>query len=164
MSKSKTLQDLFFDTLKDFAEKKILSALPKMAKAAHSDELRAAFEKHHLYSDMISARQRDHNGGRPKLVDWTFAMRGRAALDLGFLHIILSELAPEIADNPERPRATNAAAQSEYARLTGADGGNGAVFAHRPHLRADFYVFRRNGLFAFISELFACEPELAGGL
>ncbi|MCS3447257.1 MULTISPECIES: YciE/YciF ferroxidase family protein [Bradyrhizobium] len=48
MSKNKTLQDLFHDTLKDiyFAEKKILSALPKMAKAAKSDELRAAFEKH----------------------------------------------------------------------------------------------------------------------
>src|ERR1700750_2767569 len=48
MSKTKTLQDLFHDTLKDiyFAEKKILGALPKMAKAAESDELRAAFEKH----------------------------------------------------------------------------------------------------------------------
>ena len=42
-----------------------------------------------------------------------------AAVDLGFLHVILSELAPEIADNPERPRATNAAAQSEYAQLAG---------------------------------------------
>ena len=48
MAKEKTLQDLFHDTLKDiyFAEKKILTALPKMAKAANSDELRAAFEKH----------------------------------------------------------------------------------------------------------------------
>lgn len=48
MSKEKNLKELFHDTLKDiyFAEKKILSALPKMAKAAHSDELRAAFEKH----------------------------------------------------------------------------------------------------------------------
>ena len=55
----------------------------------------------------------------PKLVDWTFAMRAPAAVDLGFLHVILSELAPEIADNPDRPRATNAAAQSEYARLAG---------------------------------------------
>ena len=55
----------------------------------------------------------------PKLVDWAGAMRAPAALDLGFLHVILSELAPEIADNPERPRATNAAAQSEYARLAG---------------------------------------------
>jgi ferritin-like metal-binding protein YciE len=45
----KKLDDLFHDTLKDiyFAEKKILTALPKMAKAAQSEELRAAFEKHH---------------------------------------------------------------------------------------------------------------------
>jgi ferritin-like metal-binding protein YciE len=44
----KTLHDLFHDTLKDiyYAEKKILGALPKMAKAAESDELKAAFEKH----------------------------------------------------------------------------------------------------------------------
>ena len=44
----KQLGDLFRDTLKDiyFAEKKILVALPKMAKAAHSPELKKAFEKH----------------------------------------------------------------------------------------------------------------------
>jgi ferritin-like metal-binding protein YciE len=44
----KTLNDLFEDGVKDmyFAEKKILTALPKMAKAAQSDQLKAAFEKH----------------------------------------------------------------------------------------------------------------------
>lgn len=44
----KTLDDLFHDTLKDiyYAERKILSALPKMAKAAQSEELKAAFQKH----------------------------------------------------------------------------------------------------------------------
>ena len=48
MKQPKQLDALFHDTLKDiyFAEKKILGALPKMAKAAQSDELRAAFEKH----------------------------------------------------------------------------------------------------------------------
>src|SRR5690242_21928731 len=48
MAKEKTLQDLFHDTRKDiyFAEKKILTALPKMAKAAQSEDLKAAFEKH----------------------------------------------------------------------------------------------------------------------
>ena len=48
MAKEKTLQDLFHDTLKNiyFAEKKILTALPKMAKAANSEKLRAAFERH----------------------------------------------------------------------------------------------------------------------
>ena len=46
--KQKTLDDLFHETLKDiyYAEKKILTALPKMAKAAQSEELQAAFEKH----------------------------------------------------------------------------------------------------------------------
>jgi ferritin-like metal-binding protein YciE len=48
-AKDKDLNDLFLDTLKDiyFAEKQILRALPKMAKAASSDKLRAAFEKHY---------------------------------------------------------------------------------------------------------------------
>jgi ferritin-like metal-binding protein YciE len=46
--KEKTLDDLFTDTLKDiyYAENKILKALPKMAKAAQSDELKKAFQKH----------------------------------------------------------------------------------------------------------------------
>ena len=46
--KDKGLDDLFLDTLKDiyFAEKKILTALPKMAKAAQSADLRGAFQKH----------------------------------------------------------------------------------------------------------------------
>ena len=45
---TKTLDNLFLDTLKDvyYAEKKILRALPKMAKAANAQELAAAFEKH----------------------------------------------------------------------------------------------------------------------
>ena len=44
----KTLDDLFEDTLKDiyFAEKQIVKALPKMAKAAQSPQLKAGFEKH----------------------------------------------------------------------------------------------------------------------
>ena len=50
---SKKLDNLFHDTLKDiyFAEKKILTALPKMAKAAQNDNLRAAFEKHHAQTE-----------------------------------------------------------------------------------------------------------------
>src|ERR1700750_2879908 len=45
----KDLNDLFLDTLKDiyYAEKQIYKSLPKMAKAANSDQLRQAFEKHH---------------------------------------------------------------------------------------------------------------------
>jgi ferritin-like metal-binding protein YciE len=46
--KEKMLEDLFHETLKDiyYAEKKILTALPKLAKAAQSEDLQAAFEKH----------------------------------------------------------------------------------------------------------------------
>lgn len=46
--KAKLLEDLFYDTLKDiyYAEKKISKTLPKMAKAAQSPDLKAAFEKH----------------------------------------------------------------------------------------------------------------------
>jgi len=44
----KQLDDLFLDTLKDiyYAERQILKTLPKMAKAATSEELRAGFEHH----------------------------------------------------------------------------------------------------------------------
>jgi len=59
MAKSpKRLDELFHDTLKDiyFAEKKILSTLPKMARAAHSEELRAAFEKHRQETEGHVAR------------------------------------------------------------------------------------------------------------
>jgi ferritin-like metal-binding protein YciE len=43
-----TLNDLFYDALKDiyYAERKILKALPKMARAAESEAVRAAFKQH----------------------------------------------------------------------------------------------------------------------
>ncbi|MBD8066743.1 ferritin-like domain-containing protein [Devosia sp. PTR5] len=49
----KQLEDLFLDTLKDiyYAERQILKTLPKMAKAAQSDELRAGFEQHHAETE-----------------------------------------------------------------------------------------------------------------
>ena len=49
----KQLDELFHDTLKDiyYAEKKILSALPKMVKAAQNADLKAAFEKHHAETE-----------------------------------------------------------------------------------------------------------------
>jgi ferritin-like metal-binding protein YciE len=46
--KTKTLQDLFVDSLQDmyYAEKQLIKALPKMAEAATHGELTAAFEEH----------------------------------------------------------------------------------------------------------------------
>jgi ferritin-like metal-binding protein YciE len=54
VAKLKTLHDLFMDELKDVynAEKQITKALPKMAKAASSAELRAAFEDHLAVTDI----------------------------------------------------------------------------------------------------------------
>ena len=48
MPQTETLHDAFLDELRDAydAEKQLLKALPKMAKAAESDALRTAFETH----------------------------------------------------------------------------------------------------------------------
>ena len=48
MAETKTLHDAFIDELQDAydAEKQLTKALPKMAKAATSEELREAFESH----------------------------------------------------------------------------------------------------------------------
>jgi len=49
----KQLDDLFLDTLKDiyYAERQIVKALPKMAKAATSPELKAGFEQHQVETE-----------------------------------------------------------------------------------------------------------------
>ncbi|MDP3547952.1 MAG: DUF892 family protein, partial [Phreatobacter sp.] len=48
MAEAKTLHDLFTDSLKDilFAERQILKALPKMARAASSTDLKTAIQTH----------------------------------------------------------------------------------------------------------------------
>jgi ferritin-like metal-binding protein YciE len=55
---SKTLDELFHDTLKDiyFAENKILKTLPKMEKAAQSSGLKKAFAKHRTETEGHVAR------------------------------------------------------------------------------------------------------------
>jgi ferritin-like metal-binding protein YciE len=66
----KDLNALFLDTLKDiyYAEKQILKSLPKMAKAAQSDQLRAAFEKHH-----------DETEGQVERLEEVFELIGKPA-------------------------------------------------------------------------------------
>jgi len=70
MAKQKTLEDLFLETLKDiyYAERKILKALPKMARAAQSDELRMAFEKH-----------KDQTEGQVERLQKIFELMGKRA-------------------------------------------------------------------------------------
>jgi ferritin-like metal-binding protein YciE len=69
-AKEKTLNDLFLEALKDVyhAEKQILRALPKMAKAAESDELRKAFQTH-----------RDETEGQIERLEQVFEMVGKRA-------------------------------------------------------------------------------------
>jgi ferritin-like metal-binding protein YciE len=69
-AKEKTLEDLFLTGLKDiyYTEKQILRALPKMAKAAESDELRQAFEKH-----------RDETEGQVERLEQVFEIIGKKA-------------------------------------------------------------------------------------
>ncbi|WJR80015.1 DUF892 family protein [Bradyrhizobium sp. NP1] len=69
-AQQKNLSDLFHETLKDiyFAENKIIKTLPKMAKAAQSRELAAAFNKH---------LKETH--GQVKRLDRVFRMLGKPA-------------------------------------------------------------------------------------
>ena len=104
----KDLNELFSDTLKDiyYAEKQILKALPKMAKAANSDKLRAAFEKHHDETEVHIER-----------LDKIFDLLGKAArgkrcdaiqgiLDEG------KEIMEEYADTPALDAGLLSAAQA----------------------------------------------------
>ena len=66
--KSKELDALFLEALKDiyYAERKILRALPKMARAAQSDQLKAAFQQHREETEVQKER-----------LDQVFEMLGR---------------------------------------------------------------------------------------
>ncbi|MDB5490279.1 MAG: hypothetical protein JWO78_128 [Micavibrio sp.] len=65
---TKTMENLFHDMLKDiyYAEKKILKALPKMAKGAQSPKIKAAFEKH-----------RDETEGQIERLEQVFEIIGK---------------------------------------------------------------------------------------
>ncbi|WP_027135509.1 YciE/YciF ferroxidase family protein [Geminicoccus roseus] len=70
MSKGNSLQDLFLETLKDiyYAEKKILRSLPKMAKAAESDEVKESFRLH-----------REQTEGQIQRLEQVFEQLGKTA-------------------------------------------------------------------------------------
>jgi len=70
MATQKTLDDLFLDTLKDiyYAEKQILKTLPKMARAAQSQEGKAGFLQH-----------RDETQGQIERLEQVFEIIGKPA-------------------------------------------------------------------------------------
>jgi Ser/Thr protein kinase RdoA (MazF antagonist) len=78
----------------------------------------------HLTSDDVLCHSDLHPGNvimtaeGPRLIDWLGAVRAPAAYEIAQCHVLISELDPEHADNPERA-TVNSALQAEYARLTG---------------------------------------------
>ncbi|GGG43109.1 ferritin-like domain-containing protein [Chelatococcus composti] len=56
--KNKTLDDLFYEGLKDiyYAERQLLKALPKLARGASAPELKAAFQQHREQTEGHVAR------------------------------------------------------------------------------------------------------------
>ena len=159
-AKDKDLNDLFLDTLKDiyFAEKHILKALPKMAKAAHSNDLRAAFEKHEMQTegqverlekifDLIDKPARGKtcdailgilDEGKEIITEY----KGTEALEPGLRH-------PEGVGHPARHEGGGAAARRDAAGRAqdrrgpdgagarrGQRGGDGGVSCHTPDRHA----------------------------
>jgi hypothetical protein len=55
----------------------------------------------------------------PRLVDWTSVVRAPAGFELACCHVLLTEVAPELVEDPERLPAVGAAVHTEYARLAG---------------------------------------------
>ena len=104
----KDLSTLFLDTLKDiyYAERQIYKSLPKMAKAAASDELRTAFEKHH-----------DETEGQIERLEKIFEMldkpvRGKKCNAIEGILNEGKEIMEEYADTPALDAGLLAAAQA----------------------------------------------------
>jgi ferritin-like metal-binding protein YciE len=104
----KQLDELFLETLKDiyYAEKKLVTALPKMAKAAQSDELRTAFERH-----------ADETEGQIERLDQVFAMidetpKGKTCEAINGLVDEGKEIMSDFKNSPAHDAGLLAAAQA----------------------------------------------------
>ena len=115
MTKQKKLEDLFLDTLKDiyYAERKILKALPKMARGAQSDKLKQAFEKH-----------RDETEGHVERLQQVFEMldkraQGKTCPAIDGIIEEGEEIMEEFKDTPALDAGLVAAAQAvEHYEIT----------------------------------------------
>ncbi|GKQ50385.1 aminoglycoside phosphotransferase family protein [Bradyrhizobium sp. Ce-3] len=78
----------------------------------------------HLAADEVLCHSDLHPGNvimtaqGPRLIDWLGAARAPAAYEIAQCHVLIAELDPEHADDPERA-TVNSALQAEHARLAG---------------------------------------------
>ncbi|MDP3377078.1 MAG: ferritin-like domain-containing protein [Brevundimonas sp.] len=111
----KTLNTLFHDTLRDiyYAERKILKSLPRMKRAAQSEELKAAFEKHEAQTEgQIERLERVF-----EIIDKT--PRGKTCDAINGILAEGDEIAEEYKDNPALDAGLLAAAQAvEHYEIT----------------------------------------------
>jgi len=111
----KTLSTLFHDTLRDiyYAERKILKSLPKMKRAAQSEELKAAFEKHEAQTEgQIERLERVF-----EIIDKT--PRGKTCDAINGILAEGDEIAEEYKDTPALDAGLLAAAQAvEHYEIT----------------------------------------------
>ncbi len=102
-----TIEDLFLDELKDLysAEKQITKALPKLAKAASSTELRAAFENH--------LEETKGHVERLEQIFQTLGKKGAGKTCEGMKGLVLegSEVLEDVEKGPVRDAGLIAAAQ-----------------------------------------------------
>jgi ferritin-like metal-binding protein YciE len=70
MASQKTLDDLFLDGLKDiyYAEKQILKALPKMARAAQLEEAKQGFLQHRDETQGQIERRKPRKSSNPSRI------------------------------------------------------------------------------------------------
>ena len=106
--KTKTLDDLFLETLKDvyYAEKQAVRMLSKPAKAAKSEELKAAFEQH-----------REESQGQVERLDQVFELlgkpaRGKTCEAIQGLNAEMTEVLEDFEDSPAADAALIGAAQA----------------------------------------------------
>ena len=107
-AKTKTLDDLFLETLKDvyYAEKQAVRMLGKAAKAARSEELKAAFEQH-----------REESQGQVERLDQVFELLGKPARSktceaIQGLNAEMAEVLEDFQDSPAADAALIGAAQA----------------------------------------------------
>ena len=100
MAKPKTLEDAFYETLKDvlYAEKQSVRALRKSARAAEADDLRQAFETH-----------AEESQGQVERLEKVFEIIGRAAR--GKTCEAMQGLSAEMEEDLEEFKGTDAADQ-----------------------------------------------------